>query len=58
MPFATVEEAAELYRRGELVIDPVAASAPEVISVLALIGAYRVILAAEREPARARRQAG
>ena len=45
-------------RRGELVVDPVAATAPEVISVLALIGAYRVILAAERQPARARRQAG
>jgi hypothetical protein len=40
-------------RRGELVIDPIAARAPEVISVLALLGAYRVILAAERQPGRA-----
>jgi hypothetical protein len=45
-------------RRGELVIDPVAGNAPEVVSVLALLGAYRVILAAEREPARSSRKAG
>jgi hypothetical protein len=45
-------------RRGELVIDPVATNAPEVISVLTLLGAYRVILAAEREPARAARGTG
>ena len=43
-------------RRGELVVDPVAATAPEVVSLLALIGAYRVILSAEREPARAARR--
>ncbi len=43
-------------RRGELVVDPVAATAPEVVSVLALLGAYRVILQAEREPARAARR--
>jgi len=43
-------------RRGEIVVDPVAATAPEVVSVLALIGAYRVILSAEREPARAARR--
>jgi hypothetical protein len=43
-------------RRGELVVDPVAATAPEVVSVLALLGAYRVILQAEREPARAPRR--
>jgi hypothetical protein len=45
-------------RRGELVVAPVAANAPEVVSVLALLGAYRVILAAEREPARAQRRGG
>jgi hypothetical protein len=44
-------------RRAELVVDPVAATAPEVVSVLALLGAYRVILAAEREPGRAARKA-
>jgi hypothetical protein len=43
-------------RRGELVVDPVAATAPEVLSVLALLGAYRVILQAERAPAPARRR--
>ena len=43
-------------RRGELVVAPVAATAPEVVSVLALLGAYRVILQAEREPARAPRR--
>ena len=43
-------------RRGDLVIDPVAASAPDVLSVLALLGAYRVILQAERPPARSRRR--
>jgi len=43
-------------RRGELVVDPVAATAPEVLSVLALLGAYRVILQAERAPSRARRR--
>ncbi len=43
-------------RRGELIVDPVAATAPEVVSVLALLGAYRVILGAEREPARAPRR--
>ena len=35
---------------------PGAAKAPEVVSVLALLGAYRVILQAEREPARAPRR--
>ena len=41
-----------------VVVAPVAANAPEVVSVLALLGAYRVILAAEREPARAQRGGG
>lgn len=45
-------------RRGELELDPAAADAPaarSVLSVLALLGAYRVILEADRAPARAPR---
>lgn len=44
-------------RRGEVEIDPVAASAPEVLSLLALMGAYRLILRVEARPGRARRGA-